>query len=192
MMFHRLGLIKLINKNQLGFTLMELMLAIAISGIITGVITTTIYQVFTGNLRTSNHMTAVRQVQNAGYWVSYDTHMAQSIGIGDDPGTATVEEFLTLTWANWSDNETHQVVYALVDMPSGGLKNLQRSHSVDGTTGTSIIAQFVDPREKDGKPQTRCEPASGALVLTVTATVGAGSQEQSETRRYEVVPRPGS
>ncbi len=39
MMFHRL---RLINKNQLGFTLIELVMAIAISTVITGAITSTL------------------------------------------------------------------------------------------------------------------------------------------------------
>jgi len=74
MIFHRLGLI---NKNQRGVTLMGIIVAVAITGIIAGAATTTIFQVFSGNTRTSNHMTAVKQVQNAGYWISHDAQMAQ-------------------------------------------------------------------------------------------------------------------
>ena len=74
MMFHRL---RLINKNQLGFTLIELVMAIAISGVITGAITGTIFQVIVGSARTNNHMIAVTQVQDAGYWLSHDAQMIQ-------------------------------------------------------------------------------------------------------------------
>ncbi len=179
MMFSKLGLI---NRNQLGFTMVELMIAIAISGVITGAITTTIFQVVTGSARTSNHMTAVTQVQSAGYWVSHDAHMAQDVDTDDNLGTPELE-LVTLTWADWGSNEVHQVVYSL-----DGDK-LQRIHSINGTTETGIIAEFIDPTEKDGEPQTKCEFTGGKLTFTVTATVGSGSQEQSETRTYEVVPR---
>lgn len=178
MIFHRLGLI---NKNQKGFTLTELILAIAIAGIITGGITATIFQVFSGNIRTSNHMTAVRQVQSAGYWVSHDTPMAQIV---DAPGATGFP--LTLTWTEWDWNgatftyTSHEVIYTLL-----ADNKLQRSHSInDGTAETGIIAEYINP------DQTSCvwDDDSDELTFTVTATV----QQQSETRVYEVIPRPSS
>jgi prepilin-type N-terminal cleavage/methylation domain-containing protein len=183
MMFHRL---RLINKKQLGFTLVELMIAIAVSGVITGAITTTVYQVVTGNFRTNNHMTAVRQVQEAGYWVSHDALMAQSVELAgesvDDPDGTRFP--FTLTWTEWDTNDVHHVVYSLDG------NELQRIHSINGTTEASIIiAEFIDPEPA----KTSCDWDGGVLTFTVTATVGAGSaQEQSETRVYEVKPRPGS
>ena len=178
MIFHRLGLI---NKNQKGFTLMELMLAMAIGSIIIGAITMTIFQVVEGNARTSNHMTAVRQVQNAGYWVSHDTVMAQIVVVDEDEDTGFP---LTLTWTEWGSNEVHQVVYSLAD------NELQRSHSINGNGAPEIdiIAQFINPDPE----KTKCEFTSGVLTFSVTATVGTSSRERSETRIYETVPRPGS
>ena len=182
MISHKLGFI---NKNQLGFTLIELMLAIAISGVITGAVTTTIFQVVTGSLRTNNHMTMVRQVQNAGYWVSHDVQMAQNVALADesvdDPDGTRFP--LTLSWTEWGSNEVHQVVYSLL-----ADNKFQRSHSINGTTEASIIAEFIDPDPE----KTKCEFTNGALTFTVTATVGSGLQGQSETRIYEIVPRPGS
>lgn len=180
-MFQRL---MAMNKNQRGFTFIEVMLVIAITGVITGGITMTFFQVINGNIRTSNHMTAVRQVQSAGYWVSHDAQMAQEVEVGAASGFP-----FTLTWTDL-DGYKHHFFYSLVDMPSNGLKNLRRNHSVtDPVTGqttvteTGIIAQFIDPAA-----QTSCVWGGGALVFTVTATV----QQQSETRIYRVIPRPGS
>ena len=182
MRFHRLWSI---NRKQRGFTLIELMLAIAISGIITGGITTTIFQVVIGSARTNNHMTAVRHVQEAGYFVSRDVQMAQIVQLTPAPDPDGFP--LTLTWTDWGSSEVHQVTYTLEDIPDSDLTNLQRSYS-HGATETSIIAQFIDPTEKDGEPQTKCDFTDGKLTFTVTATVGG----QSETRVYEIVPRPGS
>ena len=269
-MFHRLGLI---HRNQRGFTIIELLIAFALTGIVAGATTTAIVQVFDGSARSSNHMTAVRQVQNAGYWVSRDAQMAETVVTTGATGFP-----LTLTWIEWDSGDAHQVVYSLVDM-SGGLKNLQRQHTCValGLDETGIMAQYIDP------DNTQCELAGGSafslpdsgdaftitdavggdsgtitvtagsisvtgtgtwadpnwsttagqtiivtataantegvwtstaksataaiatdtngdatlsaggmLIFTVTATVGSDSQEKSETRVYEVIPRPGS
>lgn len=211
MIFHRLGLL---NKNQRGFTLVEMIIVLAIVGVIAGGTTMTVFQVINGSASTSNHMTAIRQVQNAGYWVSRDAQMAQIVEPALSPD---LDGFpLTLTWTDRYGSD-HQVVYSLVDMPSNGLKYLQRSHSVNGTTATTIVAEFIDPDE------THCylykclicgerlaslaeleahfanehvgeelQYENGALTFTVTAKVSGFPQEQSETRIYKVIPRPGS
>lgn len=176
MIFHRLGLI---NKNQKGATLVELLIVIAISGIISSAASMTIFQVFNGSARSSNHMTAIKQVQNAGYWVSHDAQMAQSTNATGATGFP-----LTLTWTDWSGNE-HQAVYSLVNM-SGGLKRLERTYSIGGTSqGTISVAQHIDP-------VTSCNVTDDVLIFTVTATVGGGSQQGSETKVYRIIPRPSS
>lgn len=151
-MFRRLGLI---NKNQRGLTLLELVLAFTISAVITGALTITLHQLITSNLRSGNHMTAIKQVQDAGYWISHDAFMSQSVTTGDDPAGTGFP--LTLTWSYWGDYgseeeepvEEHEAVYTLEDISGSSLKNLLRTHTVtvDGTetTDTGIIAQFIDP-----------------------------------------------
>lgn len=169
MIFHRLGLI---NKKQRGFTLVELMLAMALTGIITGAITMTILQVVNSTARTNNHMIAIRQVQNAGYWLSRDVQMAQIV----EPTDPDPDGFpLTLTWTDW-----------------GGTVNVV-AYTLNGTDlvrddgDQNPVAEFIESVDVSPRPYT-----SGALTFTVTATVGGGSQGQSETRTYEIVPRPGS
>jgi len=180
-MFHGSGSI---DKNQKGFTLVEMLIAVAITAIIVGSVTTAIFQVFTGNARTSNHMTAVRQAQEAGYWVSHDAQMAQSANTTGASGFP-----LTLTWTDWESSSGHQVIYSLQDMPGGGLKRLQRSYSVNATApNNSFVAQYIN--DSGSPPQTSCDFTNGKLIFTVTATAGSGSQGASETRVYEVVPRP--
>jgi type II secretory pathway pseudopilin PulG len=177
MMFHKL---RLINKNQIGLTMLELMVAFAISGIITTGVTMTFYQVVTGSIRTNNHMTAVKHVQDAGYWFSHDAQAAQSVTLGPSSGFD-----LTLSWIDWS-GVTNTVTYSLVDM-GGGLKKLNR-HLVAGTTTTdTVVAQYIDGSAQN----TNVTLTNSMLTLTITATVGSGSsQQQSETRVYQAVPRP--
>jgi len=167
-MFHRFGSI---DRNQKGFTLVELLIALAITAIIAGGVTTAIFQVFTGNARTSNHMTAVRQVQEAGYWVSHDTQMAQSVNATGAAGFP-----LVLSWVKW-DGTADNVTYTLTS------DQLVRTEKVGaGQPVSTVVAKYIT--------QASC---SGRLSFNVTATVGpSGSQQASETRVYEVVPRPRS
>ncbi|MCK4369081.1 MAG: type II secretion system protein [Dehalococcoidales bacterium] len=173
------------NKNQRGFTLIELMIAIAIAGVITGATTITIFQVIDGSTHTSNHMTAVRQVQNAGYWVSHDTQMAQDVDTGNDPlGTGFP---LILTWTEWDSSDEYWIVYRIVD------NSLRRDEYInrepDGDPDGTLVFEYIINTDPDtGELKTYCEFPDGVLVFTVTATV----QEQSETRVYEILPRPSS
>jgi prepilin-type N-terminal cleavage/methylation domain-containing protein len=173
---------KRFKKGQRGFTLIEVLIVIGLTGLIAGGLTTTIMQVMTMSHHTANHMTAVRQVQQAGFWVSPDVQMAQDIDTANDPGTPEFE-LLTLNWTEFGGSDTHTVIYTLEAMPSGDYDILWRKHYIGSSLDSKIkVAEYINPA------QTSCVWAGGELNFTVTATVG----DQSETKIYEVKPRPGT
>ncbi len=57
------------KRGERGFTLLELVVAAAIITLASGAAGIATFQVFKGTERNNNYMTAVRQVQNAGYWI---------------------------------------------------------------------------------------------------------------------------
>ena len=166
---------KKLRKGQRGFSLLELIIVIALTGIVTAAITMTVFQVFNMNTRTSNRMTAVAQVQNAGKIVSEDILEAQSLA----PGGCT-NCVVSMNWTEVVGNQTaHQIKYTLVD------KTLKREDV--GLNYTTIVAEYIT--SASFAPVQSCSfPGCGAYNFTVTATVG----KESETRVYEVKPRPGS
>ena len=165
---------KLININQKGFTFIEILIALGIFGLVITAATGTITQVIQSS-RTTNHMNALRQVQTAGYWVSTDSIQAQNI--------TTEGYFLYTSRLDSDDDELHEVVYSLQDMPSGALKQLQREESLNCTpASTLIVSRYIDP------DQTSCVWNASACTLTFTVT--ATMNQQTATRTYEVQPRP--
>ena len=179
MMFHSL---KSINKNQRGFTLIELIVALAITALIIGGVVMGVFHIFNINALSSNHMKAVRQVQNAGYWINHDVLMAQSVA----PALADPDGFpLYASWENSWETTLHEVTYTL--MSNGDLK---RSYRLNGGDPSEIVvAQFINVDSL----LTKCEfsVSGGKFVLKVTATVGSWPQPEVETRVYEIIPRPG-
>ena len=71
--------------GEKGYTLLELMLVTAIVALITNSTMIAIFQILRNTERNENQITAVGQVENAGYWIGLDTQRAQSVeaeGIG--------------------------------------------------------------------------------------------------------------
>lgn len=169
--------------GEKGFTLIEMIAVVAIMALVASGATMTFFQVVKGTERSNEQITAVRQVQNSGYWISRDTHMAQEVGVAGGSGFP-----LTLTWTDWDSGDKHQVIYTLENMPSSELKQLQRRHYINqGASKIGLVAQYIDADPS----KTKCEFTDGVLTLRVTATVSLGSEVESETRTYKIQPRPG-
>jgi len=179
------GRLRVIQRDQRGLTLLELLIAIVLAGAITSGITMTIFQVFDTSSRTSNHMIAIRQVQHAGKQVSEDLLQAQDVVPDESPGFP-----LTLTWTDWGETGgEHEVIYTLED------NKLWRSESVnDGEPTVTRVAEYIDPDQTccgcgcGEDCGCDCGGDCGCLTFKVTANVGG----QSETREYEVTPRASS
>lgn len=183
-----------VHQGQRGITLVDLIAATAIGVVIITAIAMTIGYIFTGSARSSNHMNAVKQVQNAGYWVGRDAQMAQNVQLGAASGFP-----VTLTWVGWEYAcgeqtciDSYEVRYEYDDS-SGELWRYQSistnkydadGHLVQGpilSQSSAFVAHYVVD-----SPVATLD--AGKLVLVVTASVGGIGEE----RTYEITPRAGS
>jgi len=169
------------KQGERGLTLIELAVTVAIVALIAAGANMSIFQVLKGTERNNDHMTAVNQVQKAGYWVSRDTQMAQSVDTINDPETPE-DEFITLQWTNWENGDVHKIVYTFHDM-AGGLKKLKRQYVIHDASGVetgnaiTLVAEYISSASFSEQDST--------WKLTVRAQPGTGT----ETREYEVKPR---
>jgi len=198
-------------SGQGGFTLIELIIAITITSLLLGAAATGVYQLIAGNAANSNYMTAVRQVQQVGHWVSRDMIMANVIDTSnsDDPDLTEPEGSLNVLIVYWFDIETwdpdmgiqavkHKVVYNLTAEGQLYRYNFDDYYeldeyaselAIDGSetwvpVDTMLVAVYI---EQDAFAI--YSGGSGQYEMDVTAHV-TGFQPAIETRTYDIERRP--
>ena len=163
--------------GQPGFSLVEVIAVLAISGLIGLGATTATVQIMDQGSRNADYTTASRNTMNAIYWVSRDAQMAQSV----TPDVGATGFPLTLEWDEW-DNTEHQAVYSIVS------DTMLRSYSIDGGEPVqTTIAEYISSTSAN----TTCSFADRVLTIKVTAVSGEGEQAVSVSKVREITPRPG-
>ncbi len=71
-------------KRERGFTLVELLIAVAITGLIVSFLGTAIYKIITVTEYGNDRMTAIHELQNAAHWVSLDGQSASAVSGGNE------------------------------------------------------------------------------------------------------------
>jgi prepilin-type N-terminal cleavage/methylation domain-containing protein len=162
--------------NQKGFTLIEILIATAISGILALGISIAISQITTVNANSTARMEAIKQIELSIDRIRVDVQMAQEIYTSDPDPSPNANVFLALKWTEWN-NTSHSIKYywdttnQLSRLPSEGTLN--------------AIAKNIDSRPAVVLPN------SSYLRITLSATVGT-YRPATETRVFEVKRRAGS
>ena len=169
------------KRAEKGFTLLELVVAAAIITLASGAAGIATFQVFKGTERNNNYMTVVRQVQNAGYWISRDTQMAQSVTADN----LTLPDFLVLGWTEWDEAGEptyHSVTYFFEDLTDGTGK-LKRSHwSSAGANEQTLLAEYIYYDSDDPDNTSKASYQSPVLTVQLTSLL----EGASETREYRI------
>ena len=169
-----------LKSGEKGFTLLELLVGIAILAFVVGAASMTVITMMRLSPQSNNWAIALRQVQDAGHWISRDVQMSQgtiTVGAWGNP------TFLTLTLPQPPPTPAKIIIYQFEDM-AGGLKRLMRT---DQDTGNQImIAEYIyyDP-VSDPDKSTMANYLSPVLTFTITATSG----DKTVNRDYEAMQR---
>ena len=127
------------QRSEKGFTLIEVMIAVAIMGIIMPVIAMTTTALLTNHQQANDHNVILHQVQNAGYWISRDVQMAKDV-IFDDPSGFP----LTLDIPVDTDENNNYSVDYLFD---GNKLKRQVYDSSDTLILETLIAEYIDVQD---------------------------------------------
>jgi prepilin-type N-terminal cleavage/methylation domain-containing protein len=150
--------------NQKGFTLIEIMAVMAVSGLIMAVALLSIYQIVWGAERSNDQVLALTDVHYAALWIKQDLQMSQVTDLTD--GDPVPQSSVSLNWTDYTgfapeDERNHSSTYVL----SG--TELLRTY--DGTT--RIIGRHITSIDfiQDGN----------VITCNITAT-GPGIPERTE------------
>lgn len=158
------------TRKQKGYTVIEMVIGVALVGILGIGITGFTMQTLSYGTKSNNKMLAMMQVENAGYWVSRDVQMSANISLGENAGFP-----LELNWLDIDQNE-YQVIYSLTG------SEIQRSLSKNGQEELQTsIAQSINP----AIDLTSCTYTDGLFIFKVTATLG----NDDVTRTYQIKKR---
>ena len=160
--------------NQKGFTLIEILVAMLVGGMITAGVITGIFQIVYGAGEIKRESVALADIDNAAHWLTRDVVLGQSTDLVD--GAPLPVSQMTLTWDDstwWAEQEesvSHSVIYTY----SGTA--LQRNY--DGVV-TTVGRHLTDVGFS----------LDGRLVTITLTSSPEGEPRSTVTRSYTIYMR---
>ncbi len=160
-------------KSQEGFSLPELLVTVAITGLIVAFLGTAVYQILNVTEYGSDKMTATHELQNTAHWVNLDGQMARTASGGS-------ELVLTLS-------DSSQVIYAMV-----GSELLRTDDESQMTLARHITALefLVEERTERITAGPYYEDREERIITMTVTSAPEGRPNVSEEREYKICLRP--
>ena len=170
-----------ISRKQHGFTLVEILVAMAITAVLLTAVVSFYRSSLFINRDTVNQANAVNQLKNAYNYLSRDVQMAGSVKVANPPTSSNFP--LMLSWIDYSTNQTYTAIYSI---DSNG--TLTRNYTEPSGTSTLNVASNVNAALTNCT-WTSAYDSNNDLIyyLTVNITISKGSS--NESRQFVLHPR---
>lgn len=154
------------RSDQKGVTLVEVLVATAVAGLIVSSLVTAIHQFITTSERGSQQLIALHDVQNLGHWLTLDGERAQSTNLVDGaPAVAS----MTMSWT--TEGQVQTSAYSL--------SGTELKRDLNGAVTT--VARHVS---------TASFSIAGRLTTVTISSTPEGRWGISEQATYQIWLRP--
>ncbi len=173
------------KRSERGFTLIELAVVISLSAMIALAVVTFTFHTLRNAAKAEDHLTAIANAENAGYWISRDAYMADTV-ITTNLAAPTIFIFKWTDWGYDTDNIYYSATYSVDNITSGIGQLNRRLQNSNGDDETTMVARYVYRNLADPANTTNVTYQSPIISLKVTTRFVSGN----ETRDYNIYQRP--
>ena len=169
------------KSSQPGFTLMELVIAIAISAVILVGIGAALRVILVSSADSTNKALARIEVQYADSWIGDDVVQAQSVSMGSS-GNGWGGFPLNISWTTPQPGNITYSIQPITDKLGRNLWSLCRTTN----SGTATVAEYLNPL------LTSCSLGFGTFGNVLVLNVASEVDTYSASASYTITPRAGN
>lgn len=167
-----------VKNSQKGFTLIEILVAMLVGGMLLSGLVVAIFQTFGITSRSSTQITALEEVRNVAYWISKDVRMSDNTSLV----YGVEEDGVDLFWTSWYDDnsELSPVDYhSEFKFVGGGVeRELKKGGvSIDITTKGKYISDIEFSLQ-------------GSIIVVTITSSPEGRPETAEQKTYYMYLQP--
>ncbi|MDO8577911.1 MAG: prepilin-type N-terminal cleavage/methylation domain-containing protein, partial [Dehalococcoidales bacterium] len=174
-------------KLEKGFTLVELIIALAITVLVSGASAIALKQIYGGTSHNNSRLTAVQQVANAGFWICRDAQRAEVINTSNLTGT----DLVTMNWTEWdaAGNPTYYSVNYTFFNINANIGQLKRTYwNSSSGSQQNLVGLALYYNSSDADNTSKATYLNPLLTVQLTAVV----DQVREIRQYTITRRPNT
>ena len=177
-----------IFKNQKGFTLIEILASLAISGVLILGLVASVFQTIRVSESASPQITGLEDIRYTARSIINDIRTAESTDLVDDPEADPVNT-LHLEWTDWTDTQPyrHTCDYSLVGTRVYRERYGWIDKDLDWVKDTEETEIPIDELEFYGTSISNIEFSLAGDIVTITITSApAGNAEMAQSKTYQL------